>query len=424
MDWASLRLHLEARVKPLARAIGDAVDTAGLAMARWGPVEQLLQSKGKVPSTLRKGSTSVSSTVNAKMASVTTIDLLALATSLPYASQITSFTTGLENVTFQQFDNSFSDILGPNASWRMISNQSYQAFHEAGVYQQDTNSLYISSNWANDFANPINVSILNLQDYSLTSQRYDGLFAPNGGTTYVTPGTDGTPQVLFCEEGSFEIPSGLTIVDPVAKTTKLVVNNFLGRNFSSVNDVRQHYATGDLWFTDAQYGYLQSFRPPPSIPNQVYRFEPLKGNIQVVADGFVQSNGLEFSPDLKTMYVSDTGAQLVELGQNFTRPATIYAYDVIDQKYLQNLRTFAYADDGFPDGIHCDTDGNVYAGCGDGVQVWNSEGRLLGKFRIDGGSANFAFVPEGMIIFNEYRLFLVTMAARGRELARDFGSAA
>lgn len=212
---------------------------------------------------------------------------------------------------------------------------------------------------------------------------------------------------------------------PYTSLTSLqqVVNNFYHRNFSSLNDVRQHYSTGDLWFTDAQYGYLQSFRPLPSIPNQVYRFEPLTGNLQAVADGFVQSNGLEFSPDFKTMYVSDTGAQLVELGKNFTRPATMYAFDVVDQKYLQNRRVFAYVDDGFPDGIHCDMDGNVYAGCGDGVQVWDLEGRLLGKIRVPGGSANFAFVPEGMIIFNEYRLFLVTMAARGRELARDFGTA-
>lgn len=201
------------------------------------------------------------------------------------------------------------------------------------------------------------------------------------------------------------------------------MNNFYGRNFSSVNDVRQHYKTGDLWFTDAQYGYLQSFRPPPSIPNQIYRFEPLTGNIQVVADGFVQSNGLEFSPDFKTLYVSDTGAQLVEQGLNLTRPATVYAYDVVDMKFLRNRRVFAYIDTGVPDGIHTDTKGNVFVGCGDGVQVFNLEGRLVGKLRVDGGSANFAFVPEGMIVFNEYRLFLVVMAARGRELARDFGLA-
>lgn len=34
-----------------------------------------------------------------------------------------------------------------------------------------------------------------------------------------------------------------------------------------------------------------------------------------------------------------------------------------------NRRVFAYADTGIPDGIQLDTKGNVYAGCGDGVQV-------------------------------------------------------
>lgn len=136
----------------------------------------------------------------------------------------------------------------------------------------------------------------------------------------------------------------------------------------------------------------------------------------------MQSNGLEFSPDFKTLYVSDTGAQLVELGKNFTRPASIYAFDVVDNKYLQNRRTFAYVDEGVPDGMHCDTEGNLYVGCGDGIQVFNPEGRLIGKVRVEDGSANFAFVPDGMIVFNEYRLFLVEFAARGRELARDFGT--
>lgn len=81
----------------------------------------------------------------------------------------------------------------------------------------------------------------------------------------------------------------------------------------------------------------------------MYRFEPTTGVIQVVADGFDQSNGLEFSPDLKTLYVTDTGAQ--HFTANQSRPATIYAFDVSDDmKRLENRRTFAYADNGFPDG--------------------------------------------------------------------------
>jgi len=211
----------------------------------------------------------------------------------------------------------------------------------------------------------------------------------------------------------------LTIVDPATKTAKPILSSFLGRNFSSVNDVKQHYSTGDIWFTDAQYGFLQNFRPNPSIPNQVYRFSPLTGSIQAVADGFIQSNGIEFSPDFKTLYVTDTGAHL--FSTNGTRPATIYAFDVVNQKFLRNKRVFAYADVGVPDGIHTDIEGNVWSGCGDGVQVWDPEGVLYGKIRVEGGAANFAFVPGGMVILNEYRLFMVRIDVVGREVGRDFG---
>ncbi|KAI7280091.1 hypothetical protein KC340_g18849, partial [Hortaea werneckii] len=52
---------------------------------------------------------------------------------------------------------------------------------------------------------------------------------------------------------------------------------------------------------------------------------------------------------------------------------------------------------------------------------WNPAGVLIGKIAVDGGAANFAFVPGGMFIFNEKRLFRVGLKAQGRTVARDFG---
>jgi len=52
---------------------------------------------------------------------------------------------------------------------------------------------------------------------------------------------------------------------------------------------------------------------------------------------------------------------------------------------------------------------------------WNPEGVLLGVFAVANGNANFAFVPGGMYIFNEYKLYKVTLQAVGREVKRDFG---
>lgn len=79
-----------------------------------------------------------------------------------------------------------------------------------------------------------------------------------------------------------------------------------------------------------------------------------------------------------------------------------------------NRQTFAYIDSGVPDGVHCDTAGNVYAGCGDGVHVWNPAGTLLGKIYLGEGSANFQFAGKGrMVICAETRLYYVTLGAEG-----------
>jgi len=72
--------------------------------------------------------------------------------------------------------------------------------------------------------------------------------------------------------------------------------------------------------------------------------------------------------------------------------------------------------------VSTDTKGNVYTGVGDGVNVYNPEGILIGKFALaNGGVNNFAFVPDGMYIFNAQNLFKVTIAAEGRTVRRDFG---
>lgn len=67
--------------------------------------------------------------------------------------------------------------------------------------------------------------------------------------------------------------------------------------------------------------------------------------------------------------------------------------------------------EGIPDGIKCDLKGNVYSGCGDGVEVWSPGGELLGIIKVDGGAANFCFGKEGaMYILNETRLWKAQLA--------------
>lgn len=71
----------------------------------------------------------------------------------------------------------------------------------------------------------------------------------------------------------------------------VLVNNFFGRQFNSLNDVTVNPRNKDVYFTDTLYGFYQYFRPVPGLRNQVYRLNPTTGALTVVADGFVLPNG-------------------------------------------------------------------------------------------------------------------------------------
>ncbi|KAF2822709.1 calcium-dependent phosphotriesterase [Ophiobolus disseminans] len=366
--------------------------------------------------------------VSSIMSSIIPVDLTAFATNPSYVNNLVATnSTGPAVVSFLAYNPDFANVLGANATARLVHDAPWQAFHEAGIYSKQTNKLYVTSNWAGSLDNPINVTIIDLDpaaNYSYTSTRYSTLAEGNGGTSWFPPGSSNSshPHHLYADEGDFVNPSALVSVDPVTGESKRILTHFLGRNFSSINDVRQHPETGDIWFTDADYGYYQYFRPAPKIPKQVYRFVPSTGEIVVVADGFTQSNGIEFSPDLKTLYVSDTGAAGGPfLGTNYTRPTTIYAFDIVKQKRLANRRVFAFTDNGFPDGIHTDTDGNVWVGQGDGIHVWNEDGILLGKVWSGLETNNFAFLPGKILMFGMEQLHVVeNVKAVGREICKDF----
>jgi gluconolactonase len=90
-----------------------------------------------------------------------------------------------------------------------------------------------------------------------------------------------------------------------------------------------------------------------------------------------------------------------------------YAFDIITRStapFLANKRLFATVSSGIPDGIKCDLSGNVYSGCGDGLNIWSSGGSLIGKVVCPGAVANFCFMKKGeMMMLNETKAWVVSM---------------
>lgn len=338
---------------------------------------------------------------------VVRVDLARSAADPAYARSVTS------TPSFIVYDESFvRDIIGDSPKLTLIESRDYQFAHEAGVYIKSTNSVYYTANFQT--CDPVHLYAVDCATHRTTKLDYPGVVNANGACNY-------NDKVLYCSQGDLSTPSALVLVDPTTGASETLLNNFHGRHFSSVNDVVIHHETGDIWFTDPCYGYMQAFRPRPELPAQVYRFRPSTRQCWVVADGFDMCNGLCFSPDYKTMYVTDTGAIQAHDGpgdgHQFSfdprKPSTIYAFDVVDGARLANRRTFAFCDSGVPDGIKCDELGYVYSGCGDGVHVWDPQGTLVGKIAAGSITANFCFVKGGIWMFNERELYRCELKAKG-----------
>ncbi|KAF9870455.1 evolved d-pantonohydrolase [Colletotrichum karsti] len=333
---------------------------------------------------------------------------------------------------FHVYDPEFYDIIGSDPSLTLIATSEVDPiFHEAVTWYPPTEEVFFVQNaGALDAGTGLNKSSI-VQKISLVDAealRNGSLGAeevtvhtvpsnpqvinPNGGTNY-------NGNIIFAGEGQGDrIPSALYLMNPLEPyNTTLLVNNFFGRQFNSLNDVAVNPQNKDIYFTDTLYGYYQYFRPEPAMRNQVYRLTPSTGALTVVADDFVLPNGITFSPEGDYAYVTDTGISRALFGMNMTQPASIYRFDVKPDGTFENQKTFAYVHARVPDGIHTDSKGNVYAGCNDGVHVWNPSGKLIGKIYTGIVAANFQFAGDGrMIIMGRTKLFYATLAASGAPL--------
>lgn len=95
---------------------------------------------------------------------------------------------------------------------------------------------------------------------------------------------------------------------------------------------------------------------------RLYRVDP-DGSYEVLDDGFDLPNGMGFSPDRETLYVTDTG--YFRDGHD----GRIYAYDYdAATATLSNRHLFVDADDaaGYPDGMTVDAEGHVWSAHWDG----------------------------------------------------------
>ncbi len=172
-------------------------------------------------------------------------------------------------------------------------------------------------------------------------------------------------------------------VDPESgRVLRVVFDKVNGKPIDGPNDLVMD-SKGGVYVTDPQFTPEAQKTQPGK---QVYYVAP-DGSVKVVIGPgeYAMPNGVELSPDGKTLYVNNTWAQP---GENF-----VYAYDVAADGSLSNKRQFAKLNltpevlaaanpadrfDSRADGTAVDTDGRYYVATSTGVQIFLPDGTYVG----------------------------------------------
>ena len=168
----------------------------------------------------------------------------------------------------------------------------------------------------------------------------------------------------------------------------VLVSHYQGKRLNSPNDLICA-SDGSIWFSDPPYGIEKDYeggRQEQVLPPTLYRFDPTTSELTIAADDFEGPNGLAFSPDERTLYVSETGREFDAEPRRFIR-----RFAVAEDGRLSGGETFHKVSPGYADGIKVDEEGNLWTSAGDGVQCLSPHGELLGKILTPAPVSNLCF---------------------------------
>jgi gluconolactonase len=344
-----------------------------------------------------------------------------------------------KNASFIAYDPEFLDIIGKNASVRFLassSNPNVSFAFEAGVWVPPR----LNQVWFTAFLDPTPgyLSILDLNTSTVFRPNItpEGILPnPNGGYYY-------GGKVYVTTFGDETTTPAIVAIDPYTYEAEEVVNSYFGLPLNGPDDVTIAISRTTqeecLYFTDF---FLNSegldaatFQGPSELPYFVWRYTPHDESLGPVIGPYdiPVPNGLAVDRTNSILYVTDgPDSAVFQRPINHTYPtfAGIYQYDLggPDGCTPQNKRLFAFARQGFANGIKVDDKGRVWTAEYEGVVVrTGTTGKVLGVFnavdiitqnaenpvdvRDVAPLANFALAGDELVILAFDRVFGVKLA--------------
>lgn len=333
---------------------------------------------------------------------------------------ISSLLAKAETAPFIAYDQEFLDILGANASLKLVAQQDSPFAAEAGVWVPNRNEVWFTGTLLNSSAS---VFILDLATNSISIPN-TSLPIPNanGGyyfnnTVYITSQGAGTGK-------SYTTSPGIYAINPATKEATLVLNSYFGVPLNGPDDITWATKNGKsyMYFTDPPLGELYANGPPAQLPDTTWRFSPSDGSlVPAVSRGDVLvPNGIRVNREITKVYITDTpgtSVPYVNVSVGSWSSNAIYVYDIDGDAFLGNKRMFGLTRTGISDGIHVDDKGRVWTAETEGVVVRSEGGKVLGVFNngaITGNASfvmeNFALAGDTLVILDMERIWTVKLA--------------
>ena len=184
---------------------------------------------------------------------------------------------------------------------------------------------------------------------------------------------------------------------------KVLVSDFEGKKLNGPNDLWIDNK-GGIYITDPYYQRNYWERKKPDLEKQdVYYLPPgKKPKLRMVATDLRQPNGIVGTPDGKFLYVADIGDRKT------------YKYKIEDDGSLCDRTKII---DQGSDGMLLDEAGNIYL-AGNGITIYNPEGKRIGHIDIKGWTANLCFAGKDrnqLFITAGKNIYLLPMKIKGVE---------